>query len=696
MTQTVAASPAVERWRQRFALDPVAALEVLLTGRVALGTYDRARPADALLRMLTPDQHAAADQALQTWLADRLGKPLPEGMIAETFADALVEAFRAVVQIPLPQTRAWCAANHGQLRAWLRSFVLDSSRDPESALLVALAHDQTNRNLLILWKGIVRRSTPLEQVRHALLGLRLMPADDQGKTERGFPKALARGLLDFGESLARSGDKKGKPWLAEVDFLAAVYPMSKEQWGRQFREAVQARDVSRDVRHWLDQRYPASLHQTTGRQAMGFLAPPDMTERNALLARLKTDSAGTRAALVALLDRHRHYAQESGDSFYLVRTFCNVGDRLLDFDTAWVRELAHEAARWEPNNHHTWSLLARALEAEGDWRRAEAVYWHARRRFPHNVFAHNQLAHALVLHGQAELGERVYHEAIRLFPDDPVAWADLAHTLRITGRGDKALATYREAQQSFHRNPVIALALTDTLIDLNRLGEAADALAWAEQVAPPDDEKHQRKLEQVRQRLRRAQGGQPINLRELRPPFEGSSGDIHALADITGIDLSDAPALGRIALWRRQGNGGLEKAQTELDALPENAIKLVEMGLLHGANQGWSAAAGWFNTFSERYPGDGVLHVHRQRARARAGEIVDWTFEKAHYIDLLPVILTEEMGKPPRPTFNPNDPDLAEEQRQELWFDGLVSREELPLRDLAEEDFLASRQMLAA
>lgn len=694
MTPTAITSPAVLRWRARFAADPVAALDALLTGRVSLSPFDRASPTDALAQLLKPEEIDTADQAMQAWLEARMGKPMPEDLIPEVHAESLMEAFRAVRRLPLPKTRFWSAARHGELRVWLHGVTLDSSRDPESALLYALAYDQPDRKLLNLWLAIARRGRPLEHVRAALLGLRKMPADNKKTPEHGLPKALLRGLLDYGVALAHQGDTKRKEWLDEVDFLAVAYPMSKEAWAGRFREVLQAREVPKTVCNWLDRRYSGASDKEKGKGNKGFLIPPHVRDLEPLLHRLSSDFTGTRSQLTAFLERHRHYAQESGDSFYLVQTFCNVGKHLLKFDPAWARDLAHEAARWAPNDHHTWSLLARALEAEGDWRRAEAVYWHARRRFPHNAQSHSQLAHALVLHNQTDLGELAYNEAMRLFPDNPVCSVDHAHTLRVTGRLDEAVAAYRKAQERFHRDPVLARALADTLIDLKCLNEADDALVWAERIIQSNDEKNQQKFDQIRQRLRRAQAGEPIKLKTLHTPREGPGGDLHALADITGADLSDAPLLGCIGLWRHQVNDSLEKARTVLETLPEGSIKLIETGLWHATAQGWQAAAAHFDAGWESYAGDGVLRVHRQRAHTRAGETVDWSWERTQYPELVPVILTEEKGAPPHLGFDVNDQDLSEEQRQDLWFNGLVERHEPTLLDLAEESFLASRHLI--
>ncbi len=688
----VSDSPALSRWSARFRTDPVPALEGLLAGRVNLGPYSRARPADALLQLLaSPADVVRADAALQGWLNGHLGEPAPKDLGAKRFSDALIAAFRAVERVPLPTTRSWLVANHGAMRTWLRGFYFGSSRDPEAAMLVALAHNQTNRGLEGMWLRLAHLSggTPLEHALHGLLGLRLMPKDDEGRVEHGLPRALLRGLLELGEALARRSDRKGQVWLRELDFLAVVYPISKQQWSRRFRELLQVRSVSPPLQDWLDHRYPAAFRQS-GRPIKGLQAPPDLDELRPLLKQVKGNLANVKPQLRALLDRHRHYCQESGDSYSLVRAFCYLGKRLLAQDPTWARELAHEAARWDPQDPYNWSLLARALEAEGDWRRAAAVHWHARRRFPHIEQCHSQLAHALLVQDQAELAEAVCREAIRLLPASPVCYADLGHTLRVTARLDEAVAVYREARLLFGKNTVLSNALTDTLIDMGRLDEAQEALTWAEQLADSRDTK----LAQIRQRLKLTLAGAPIELKKLAPTSEHPGGDLSALADITGLDLSGAPALGRATLWRRHGNGGLERARSELEALPKDSARLIEVGLSLAAEKGWTDAAAWFDAHWESFEGDGVLRVHRQRARARAGEPVDWSLEHQRYPYLLPVILTEERGEPPKLSLDPDDPELTDEQRQDLWFNGLVEKKELSLRDLAEEDLLASRHLV--
>lgn len=697
-TSAVVAStehPLVIRWRRTFADDPVNALSEALSGRISLGPYDQNRSADALAQILTENELRPADEALAHWLRSILGCPTPQGITAKRFSESLIEAFRLITILELSGSRAWCVENHGPLRKWLRSFFFGHSRDPEAALLVALAHNQRNRALLNLWATIVRRGHPVSNVRHALTGLRLMPADDNGAVERGVSRALLRGLLDFGEALARHRDQDGAIWLQEIDYLSSVYPMSKEQWARRFREVIRLREPSATVQKWLEQRYPAAFKDSAIKTANQLKLPKHVDDLKALLQKIPNRYEAVRPQLVRFFEDHRRYCRESGDTYYLVRTFCFAGERLLDTDPGWVRELAHEAAIWEPNNHYPWSLLARALEQEGDWRRAEAVYWQARRRFPEISHSHDQLAHALLVHGNADLGEAVYREGINLFPEDSVGWSDLAHTLRVTGRLEDALAVYREASEKFNRNAVIANALADTLIDAGRLEEATRAIERARQIVPHDDVRNQEILARIRDRLQRVQAGQPLILKKLTPrPEISGAASLSVFADISGTDFSNATNLGRAAILRRKANGGLARAQELIQKLPESSERLIEYGLWLSVSEGWMSSAKWFDDVWKRYEGDGVLRVHRQRARARAGEHVDWSIERTQYPELIGVVLTEERGQPPRPAVADEQGELSHEQRQDIWFANLAGRKDRALIDHAEEHYLAARHQL--
>ncbi|WP_176722357.1 hypothetical protein, partial [Candidatus Thiosymbion oneisti] len=86
--------PAIQRWQARFVAEPVQAIGDLLADRIFLGPFARARPSEALVQILTPEQIPRADQAMHEWLDAVLGAPASEGLPGKRFADALVDAFR--------------------------------------------------------------------------------------------------------------------------------------------------------------------------------------------------------------------------------------------------------------------------------------------------------------------------------------------------------------------------------------------------------------------------------------------------------------------------------------------------------------------------------------------------------------------------------------------------------------------------
>ncbi|MBI4741718.1 MAG: tetratricopeptide repeat protein, partial [Betaproteobacteria bacterium] len=360
-------------------------------------------------------------------------------------------------------------------------------------------------------------------------------------------------------------------------------------------------------------------------------------------------------------------------------------------DALWALDIAQEAATWAPGDPYTWSMMARALDELGDWSRAQAVFWYARRRFPHEPNAHTQLGHALAMRGLVDEGEAVYRQAIRRFPDDEFCWNDLAHTLRVAGRLDEAVAVYREAQGFLQRNHVLAAGLAGTLIDFGRKSEASDALDWAERVAP-DDAKKQAMLREMKNRLIALQNGSPLPPKQPHPTKERAAGDFGVLASITGTDLARLPAIGRAALWRNAGR--VEEARFalgEFNGLDRSAMSDVERGLLLVLTDGgWPAARNSLEQSAVRYPGDGAVQVHFQRARARCGEDADWPSLRGRFEELAPVIRVEQMGDTKLPVELSGD-ELDEDGNQAKWVYQASAVQSL--RDVVQEDFLAARQI---
>jgi Flp pilus assembly protein TadD len=691
--------PSLQKWLDEFAQKPLDALERLLYGKVWLSGYESAEVAQALPQFLPVTSHESLDGALCDWLARQLrANELPEGVSAKTYARALVNVFGLLQAIDLPRTRGWCTEHVVRLWHWLKSQPAFPSRDARPGFLRALTISQPNRGLLRFWASLCGQGQP-DYAQLALFGLRRMPKDDDGAPERGIPRALIQGLLEYGRAAALSGDTRKKEWLSEVDFLTAVYPMSKDGWAAPFRDAMAGRQPAQRVRNWLDERYPAANQHTDDRKAKGqpLVAPYWDTDVKPLVDKFDSDRERVVSAITAQFERHRHYARESGDYYYLVRSFCRLANFLLNRrhdasgarDPAWALDIAQEAATWAPSNPYTWSVLGRSLDELGDWQRAQAVFWYARRRFPHNPKMHSQLGHALAMRGLVDEGEVVYRQAIRRFSDNAFCWSDLAHTLRIAGRREEAVAVYREAQDRFPRDHVLATGLAGTLIDLGRKDEASAALELAVQVSP-DDSQTQAVLRDLKNRLAALQVGAPMPMKHPNPTKEGTAGDFGMFTSITGTDITILPAMGRATLWRNAGHvEEARKALADIDC--RSAISDVEHGLLLVLTDGgWRAARDSLERCAARYQGDGTVQVHFQRARARCGEPADWQSLRGRFEELAPVMRVEQMGDTKLPVELSGN-ELDEDGEQAKWV--YLAGAEQTLRDVVQEDFLAARQI---
>ena len=691
-------SPSVRRWLDDFARTPLEALERLLYGRVWLSGYESAEVAQALPQFLPIAQYEALDSSVCDWLAKQLKSSAPpDDVSTKAYARALVDAFGLLQSFDLPRTRGWCADHVTRLWSWLKSQSASPSRDPRPGFLRALTVSQLNRDLLPFWISLCRQGKP-EYAPLALFGMRRMPKDEKSTPERGVPRALIRGLLEYGRALSGSGDSRKKEWLTEVDFLTAVYPLPKDKWVVPFREAMAGREPAKRVRIWLDERYPAANQRGDDRKAKVEALVPLYwnTDVKPLVDIFDREPERAAPALHARIDQSRHYARESGDGYYLVRTFCRLADFLLDRrhgelrarDPEWALDLGQEAAAWAPSDPRAWAMIGLALDELGDWPRAQAVFWYARRRFPHVPHAHNQLGHALTMRGLADEGEAVYRQAMRRFPDHAHSWTAFAQSLRIAGRLEEAVSVFRDAKEIFHRNVVIANGLAGTLIDSGRTEEAIEAVEWVVQLGM-DDAKNQALLQDMKNRLDALQDGYPRPLKKPRPPKQRAAGDFGALTSVTGTDIALLPAMGRATLWRNAGR--VEEARLAMAELEHTAVGDIEHGLLLVlAGGGWQAARDFLGQSAARYPGDGIVQVHFQRARARCGDDADWQSLRGRFEDLAPVIRVEQTGNTALPLELSGD-ELDEDGDQAKWV--YLASGETTLRDVVQEDFLAARQI---
>lgn len=328
-----------QAWLDALAAQPDAALDALLMGEAWLGAYAAQEPAQALPQFLPVAQEDTLDSALLNWLSRQLRQnTLPPEATPKQYALALTQAGVLMQTLSLPRSVAWCRERAPTLWAWLNRQPSFASRDPRGAFLRALALHQTNRDLLPFWMGLCRQGQT-RWAALALFGLRRMPVNDDGKMPEGLPTALVGGLLDYGLSLHRhAGDapqkqtEQKRKWLGELDFLSGVYPMSSKNWQTRLRDAltVRSQDAVRPVRHWLDERWPAINQPVTTGGGRRLIEPPNWDKQiQPLINQFDRERTRVLPQLKTLVAQHAFYAQETGDAYFMTRSYRRLADFLL-------------------------------------------------------------------------------------------------------------------------------------------------------------------------------------------------------------------------------------------------------------------------------------------------------------------------------------------------------------------------------
>jgi len=253
-----------------------------------------------------------------------------------------------------------------------------------------------------------------------------------------------------------------------------------------------------------------------------------------------------------VIRKNERYATRTGDTFYLVRTACNIGMRLLrggdvpERRAAKARELARVALRFEGANVYAWALWRDALAAEGKFEAAELLGWETVRRFPEDPQWRTQLALLLANRlDQAQKAEALLRETIVLFSHDPknsvFARCELALILADRlDRPQEAEVLLCETLKLFPNNVVAHTQLANVVgRDSARLKEAIALLDVALKIEPNDEI-----ARSMRGRFERGQAsGAPQPAPRVRPMAEAG-----AAVDLP-VDLA-ASARMRRALFR--------------------------------------------------------------------------------------------------------------------------------------------------
>lgn len=398
---------AEEPWIDRLTVDPADAVDSLMRGGAHLPGLARASACEALMALMgdLPDdapEWRLLDGALLDWLKER--RHADDPLIArhggrQHFIREVGEGFRAAWRLELPETSAWIRAKLLDLLRWADTFTVDATFDLGRAVLAAGAHLQQGNELRFLWFRICTEAANA-RLRHRLdiatLGLTRATI-----TATGGPRLddAIVGLALWASHLPPQDRHKGdvvREWRA----LKAAFPHQPAFWRTRLQNIL---DDDRFAGHpftdWLKHTDPALKtppRGTTPRREP--LIPRDIPslikEMDRDFARDGlTDPLWRRMKL--LLDQLDHYADVTGQSYYLVTSCTNIASTVLPAAPGHALTLARRALLWSPSNGHAWSVRAQALEALGRPDLAAAVLWEGRRRVPSDPVFSNQLGRLL-------------------------------------------------------------------------------------------------------------------------------------------------------------------------------------------------------------------------------------------------------------------------------------------------------------
>ncbi len=476
-------------WLAEFDANPMAAFDGMIRGVAVPFPYSRGEPREALALLFgalseRDPLRARLDATLGDWLDQRrLDRPDQRAAYGvERAIQEISDALHLVYRLELPETAARLREGYFRYRGWLGSLRLNSARDALGEFWTALAHHQTDGRFLSRWYHLCEEAA-LDRnpgdLSVALLGLRRLPPD-------GAPKPLDAALHGLALWGARLGEQDHARFRRQWRALRALYPRGPEAWLEHVLPLL--KDRKEPFADWWREDLPKSK---TGKGKGRDVQNPPRERLQAIERRIGREPiAQVRPDIEHLIAGYLRYAEATGVSHFVVRTACNIGDRVLTDAPDLAHALARIAVRWEPENPFAWTLWSKALVKLGQDDLAELLLWETTRRFPDNVVSRNALAELLArTPGRAGEAEALYRATMARFPDDVVSRTALAELLaRTPGRAGEAEALYRATMARFPDNVVSRTALAELLARTPGRAAEAEALYRATMEAFPDNE----------------------------------------------------------------------------------------------------------------------------------------------------------------------------------------------------------------
>lgn len=469
-------------WLDRLTADPDKAVDSLLRGVAHLPGVQRASPVEAALALvdgLEPEavEWSLLDQALLRWLQARrqasqalLGRP---GGV-QRFIRETGEGFRMAWRLELPGSSQWIRDELFDLLRWADAFPQDATFDLGQAVLAAGAHVQQDKELRFLWLRTCEEAAG-QRLRHrldiALLGLTRMPTGSSGGPS---PDVIA-GLARWASHLPKD-DRFKTEVVREWRALKAAFPRQPTFWRQRWQAILDDSRVDHPFLGWLQDGDPVlkAKDRAPKREPLIPRNIPDIIRRFSDDLAKNGLSQSLWLPMKQLLDQIEHFADLTGNSYFLVTSCTNVASTVLPHAPGHALGLARRALLWAPSNGHAWSVRAQALERLGRSDLAQSVLWEGMRRAPSNPVLSHQLA--LLLSGRDSEAEALLRKALTLQADNEPVHNDLARLLWATGRAEAAIALLRGFLER-KENAVILYTLAYLLGAEGRRAEASGVLS---------------------------------------------------------------------------------------------------------------------------------------------------------------------------------------------------------------------------
>ncbi|MBF0307842.1 MAG: hypothetical protein HQL41_19690, partial [Alphaproteobacteria bacterium] len=405
-----ATTPRRHPWLAALEAAPLEEMRALVGGYADIPPFQRAEPADAAVSLLFGlGEDDPACRAFDRGCGELLGGLRAELLAAEDDTRRLrliATTYRLISVIRRTVPRDTVRDLHRRYAWWFGAFetaVIDRSLDlrREFWRLIALtqsviASDPEPRRLLGLWLGVCaeageRGALGEGYLDTGLIGLRKLPLGDHSSNE----EAVCHGLARWAALQRPTKDV----FLARWREIESLYPRGGDFWPDLLPSVIGATEDAVGLfpaADWWREEWELPPRPVKGAvrssSAPRRFEPPPPDERKEILANIGQPLASLMARIESLMGEHRRYADATGDVFFVVRTACNVGMRLLengaDAERARRGELAVTLARaaldYAPTHAHAWALWRNGLAAQGAVREAELVGWESIRRFLEN------------------------------------------------------------------------------------------------------------------------------------------------------------------------------------------------------------------------------------------------------------------------------------------------------------------------